>query len=356
MKWNNSMYNLALGLLLSGFLLLWAQVALAGSKGKEVPQNTPINTPEAQHKPVQINPAPEPQIKSNPANQGDLVPAPTSGINQEALRAARPYINTPIQRPERQTEKPFLMPIEDVFSISGRGTVVKEKVENRLIKDKLRMNDNWEEIRNGKLDTLIDEINQIGIEFGVDAMMAKMDEFIGIIESQITGGWADEDNDGDGLTNGEEIDRNTDPNDIDSDDDGISDGDEVHGQTDPNDNDSDDDGFTDSAEDFGGSNPNDPNSTPENTDSDGDGSSNAVETAAGTDPDDPDSKPDLDDDSDSINPEAPGCSRRGNCLTSINGLTGDLDFGFQDLTGTGVNENLRDLSTSIENLTTYNNP
>jgi elongation factor Tu len=36
--------------------------------------------------------------------------------------------------PERATDKPFLMPIEDVFSISGRGTVVTGRVERGIVK------------------------------------------------------------------------------------------------------------------------------------------------------------------------------------------------------------------------------
>jgi len=39
-----------------------------------------------------------------------------------------------IPQPERDIEKPFLMPIEDVFSISGRGTVVTGRVERGIIK------------------------------------------------------------------------------------------------------------------------------------------------------------------------------------------------------------------------------
>ncbi len=39
-----------------------------------------------------------------------------------------------IPEPERDTDKPFLMPIEDVFSISGRGTVVTGKIETGVIK------------------------------------------------------------------------------------------------------------------------------------------------------------------------------------------------------------------------------
>ena len=39
-----------------------------------------------------------------------------------------------IPQPERPKDKPFLMPIEDVFSISGRGTVVTGRVERGVVK------------------------------------------------------------------------------------------------------------------------------------------------------------------------------------------------------------------------------
>jgi elongation factor Tu len=42
--------------------------------------------------------------------------------------------DTYIQEPVRDTEKPFLMPIEDVFSITGRGTVVTGRVEQGVLK------------------------------------------------------------------------------------------------------------------------------------------------------------------------------------------------------------------------------
>ena len=43
-------------------------------------------------------------------------------------------MDTYIPQPERDTEKPFLLPIEDVFSISGRGTVVTGRVERGIVK------------------------------------------------------------------------------------------------------------------------------------------------------------------------------------------------------------------------------
>lgn len=46
-----------------------------------------------------------------------------------------------IPEPQRETDKPFLMPIEDVFSISGRGTVVTGRIERGRVKvnDKLEL-------------------------------------------------------------------------------------------------------------------------------------------------------------------------------------------------------------------------
>jgi len=48
----------------------------------------------------------------------------------ELLNAIDEYVPTP----ERDIDKPFLMPVEDVFSISGRGTVVTGRVERGIIK------------------------------------------------------------------------------------------------------------------------------------------------------------------------------------------------------------------------------
>ncbi len=48
----------------------------------------------------------------------------------DLMKAVDEYIPTP----ERPTDKPFLMPIEDVFSISGRGTVVTGRIERGIVK------------------------------------------------------------------------------------------------------------------------------------------------------------------------------------------------------------------------------
>ncbi len=43
-------------------------------------------------------------------------------------------VDTYIPAPERATEKPFLMPVEDVFGIKGRGTVVTGRIERGKVK------------------------------------------------------------------------------------------------------------------------------------------------------------------------------------------------------------------------------
>ena len=56
---------------------------------------------------------------------------------EEGLASARELIKAVdeyMEIPERDIEKPFLMPIEDVFSIEGRGTVVTGRIERGLIK------------------------------------------------------------------------------------------------------------------------------------------------------------------------------------------------------------------------------
>ncbi len=56
--------------------------------------------------------------------------APEYASILELMRVVDEYIPTPV----RETDKPFLMPIEDVFSIKGRGTVVTGRVERGQVK------------------------------------------------------------------------------------------------------------------------------------------------------------------------------------------------------------------------------
>jgi len=55
-------------------------------------------------------------------------------IGKNAILELMDKVDQYIPTPERDTEKPFMMPIEDVFSISGRGTVVTGRVECGIIK------------------------------------------------------------------------------------------------------------------------------------------------------------------------------------------------------------------------------
>jgi elongation factor Tu len=52
----------------------------------------------------------------------------------EKLMELMNAVDTAIPQPERDTEKPFLMPIEDVFTITGRGTVVTGRAERGILK------------------------------------------------------------------------------------------------------------------------------------------------------------------------------------------------------------------------------
>jgi len=58
----------------------------------------------------------------------------TSDIGEGAIMKLADALDSYIPTPERAIDKPFLLPIEDVFSISGRGTVVTGRVERGIIK------------------------------------------------------------------------------------------------------------------------------------------------------------------------------------------------------------------------------
>lgn len=59
----------------------------------------------------------------------------------ECIKQLMKTVDTQIPTPEREIDKPFLMPVEDVFSISGRGTVATGRVERGIVKvnDKLQL-------------------------------------------------------------------------------------------------------------------------------------------------------------------------------------------------------------------------
>ncbi|MCL6728859.1 elongation factor Tu [Sphingomonas hankyongi] len=57
-----------------------------------------------------------------------------ANIGEEKIMELMKAVDDWIPQPERPLDKPFLMPIEDVFSISGRGTVVTGRVETGVVK------------------------------------------------------------------------------------------------------------------------------------------------------------------------------------------------------------------------------
>jgi elongation factor Tu len=58
----------------------------------------------------------------------------TSDLGEKAILKLAEALDSYIPTPKREIDKPFLMPVEDVFSISGRGTVVTGRIERGIVK------------------------------------------------------------------------------------------------------------------------------------------------------------------------------------------------------------------------------
>src|SRR5881296_1900980 len=65
-------------------------------------------------------------LKALEGDQGDL--------GEKSIMKLAEALDSYIPTPKREIDKPFLMPVEDVFSISGRGTVVTGRIERGVIK------------------------------------------------------------------------------------------------------------------------------------------------------------------------------------------------------------------------------
>ncbi len=63
----------------------------------------------------------------------DAIEKDGTDIGEKAIRELMAQVDTYIPQPERPVDQPFLLPIEDVFSISGRGTVVTGRVERGIV-------------------------------------------------------------------------------------------------------------------------------------------------------------------------------------------------------------------------------
>ncbi|MDP2287821.1 MAG: elongation factor Tu [Actinomycetota bacterium] len=67
------------------------------------------------------------RVAAFPALQGDAKWG-------ESIMALMDAVDSYIPTPEREVDKPFLMPVEDVFTITGRGTVVTGRIERGIVK------------------------------------------------------------------------------------------------------------------------------------------------------------------------------------------------------------------------------
>jgi elongation factor Tu len=75
--------------------------------------------------------------KDTPIIRGSALKAlegDSSELGEPAIMKLIETLDTYIPEPKRETDKPFLMPIEDIFSIEGRGTVVTGRIERGEIK------------------------------------------------------------------------------------------------------------------------------------------------------------------------------------------------------------------------------
>jgi elongation factor Tu len=56
-----------------------------------------------------------------------------SEVGRQSILRLMAAVDANVQAPERDTEKPFLMPVEDVFTITGRGTVATGRIERGIV-------------------------------------------------------------------------------------------------------------------------------------------------------------------------------------------------------------------------------
>jgi elongation factor Tu len=75
-----------------------------------------------------------PIIKGSALKAMESASSDTNAAEYKCVHELMAAVDSYIPTPERPIDKPFLMPIEDVFSISGRGTVVTGRVERGVVK------------------------------------------------------------------------------------------------------------------------------------------------------------------------------------------------------------------------------
>ncbi|MDE6757887.1 MAG: elongation factor Tu [Clostridia bacterium] len=98
------------------------------------------------------------------AASNDKADDPACACIQELLDAVDAYIPAP----ERDTDKPFLMPVEDVFTITGRGTVATGRVERGVVK-------------------VQDKVQIVGIKPTVDTTVTGLEMFRKLLDEAFAG-------------------------------------------------------------------------------------------------------------------------------------------------------------------------
>jgi elongation factor Tu len=109
-----------------------------------------------------------------PVVRGSALRAMECGCGRQECGNCRPIlelleaVDTYIPTPERDVDRPFLMPIEDVFSISGRGTVVTGRIERGRVK-------------------VGDEVEVVGIRPTLRTVVTGVEMFRKVLEEGIAG-------------------------------------------------------------------------------------------------------------------------------------------------------------------------
>lgn len=109
--------------------------------------------------------------KDTPIIRGSALKAlegDASEIGEQAILKLVETLDTYIPEPKRETDKPFLMPIEDIFSIEGRGTVVTGRIERGEVK-------------------VGDEIEIVGIRPTVKTVVTGIEMFNKSLDSGVAG-------------------------------------------------------------------------------------------------------------------------------------------------------------------------
>ena len=96
-------------------------------------QNTPLVAALAQELKCQVQAGPSKGCKTYEYGV-DTAPDDASNPAYAPIQALMDAVDSYIPTPTREVDKPFLMPVEDVFGIKGRGTVATGRIERGIVK------------------------------------------------------------------------------------------------------------------------------------------------------------------------------------------------------------------------------